>query len=83
MSTVVAGSHGDAFLVERDSNIFSANLIENGAAEGDVGGAGTLGMVSMPETLGIAGTRGKENNSLIGGNTDAAAGDVPFSPSTK
>jgi hypothetical protein len=40
-------------------------------------------MVSMPGTLGIAGTRGKENISLIGGNTAAAAGDVPFSPSTK
>jgi hypothetical protein len=58
-------------------------VTSGGAAEGDVGGAGTLGMVSMPETLGIAGTRGKENNSLIGGNNDAAAGDVPFSPSTK
>jgi hypothetical protein len=53
------------------------------AAEGDVGGAGGLGMVSMPGALGIAGTRGKENNSLIGGNTAVAAGDVPFSPSTK
>jgi hypothetical protein len=40
-------------------------------------------MVSMPLPLGIAGIRGKENSSLIGGNTDAAAGDVPFSPSTK
>ena len=58
-------------------------VASGGAAEGDVGGAGTLGMVSMPETLGIAGTRGKENNSLIGGNNDPAAGDVPFSPSTE
>jgi hypothetical protein len=40
-------------------------------------------MVSMPLQLGMAGTRGKEKSSLIGGNTDAAAGDVPFSPSTK
>jgi len=58
-------------------------LASGGAAEGDDGGAGALGMVSMPGTLGIAGTRGKENSSLIGGNTGAAAGDVPFSPSTK
>jgi hypothetical protein len=54
-----------------------------GAAEDDDGGAGAFGMVSMPGTLGIAGTRGKENRSLIGGNTDAAAGEVPFSPPTK
>jgi hypothetical protein len=40
-------------------------------------------MVSMPGTEGIAGTRGKENSSLIGGSTDTADGDVPFSPSTK
>lgn len=37
----------------------------------------------MPATLGIAGTWGKENSSLIGGNTGVAAGDVPFSPSRK
>jgi hypothetical protein len=58
-------------------------VASGGAAEGDVGGVGTLGIVSMPETLGIAGMRGNENNSPIGGNTDAAAGDVPFSPSTE
>jgi hypothetical protein len=58
-------------------------VASGGAAEGEVGGAGAFGMVSMPETLGIAGMRGKENSSLIGGNTAAAAGDVPFSPSTK
>jgi len=58
-------------------------VASGGAAEGDDGGAGAVGMVSMPGTLGIAGTRGKENKSLIGGKTDAAPGDVPFSPSTK
>ena len=58
-------------------------VVSCSAAEGDDGGAGAFGMVSMPGTLGIAGTRGKENSSLIGGNTGAAAGDVPFSPSTK
>jgi hypothetical protein len=40
-------------------------------------------MVSMPGAPGIAGTRGKENSSLIGGNSEAAAGEVPFSPSAK
>ena len=54
-----------------------------GAAIDVAGGAGGLGVVSMPRAFGIAGTRGKENNSLIGGNTGAAPGDVPFSPSTK
>jgi hypothetical protein len=29
LSAVVAGSHCDALLVERDSNIFGANVIEN------------------------------------------------------
>ena len=58
-------------------------VASGGAAEGDAGGAGALGMVSMPGAVGIAGTRGKENSSVIGGSTDAAAGDVPFSPSTK
>src|SRR5580692_10961402 len=29
LSTVVAGSHGDTLVVERDSNIFRANVIEN------------------------------------------------------
>jgi hypothetical protein len=29
LSAVVAGSHGDTLLVERDSNIFGAHVIEN------------------------------------------------------
>jgi hypothetical protein len=58
-------------------------VASGGAAEGDDGGAGGLGMVSMPGTFGIAGMRGKEKSSLIGGNSAVAAGDVPFSPSTK
>jgi hypothetical protein len=58
-------------------------VASGGVADGDDGGAGALGMVSMPGTEGNAGTRGKENSSLIGGNRGAAAGDVPFSPSTK
>jgi hypothetical protein len=57
-------------------------VASGGAAEGEVGGAGALGMVSMPGTVGIAGMRGKEKSSPIGGNSEAAAGDVPFSPCT-
>lgn len=47
---------------------------------GDSGGPGG-GTVCGPATFGIAGTRGKENKSLTGGSTGAAAGDAPFSPS--
>jgi len=54
-----------------------------GAADGDKGGAGGFGTVCMPGALGAAGTRGKENNSLIGGKTGAAARDAPFSLSKK
>ncbi|HXM41988.1 MAG TPA: hypothetical protein VN924_12090 [Bryobacteraceae bacterium] len=38
-----------------------------GAAEGDANGAVARGIVSMPGTPGIAGTRGKENNSWTAG----------------
>ena len=54
-----------------------------GAADGEEGGTGGVIVVWIPGMFGIAGTRGKENISVIGGNTGAAAGDVPFSPSKK
>jgi hypothetical protein len=46
-------------------------------------GAATFGTVSMPTEFGMAGIRGKENRSLMGGKTGAAPGDVPFPPSTE
>jgi hypothetical protein len=50
---------------------------DEGGERGAAGGATVCG----PAAFGIAGTRGNENKSLTGGSTDAAAGDVPFSPS--
>jgi len=52
-----------------------------GAADGDADGVARFGIVSMPGTFGIPGTRGKENISSIGGNAGAVGGDAPFSPS--
>ncbi len=46
-------------------------------------GAATLGTVCRPGAVGMAGTRGNENRSLMGGSTGAAPGDVPFPPSTE
>ena len=49
----------------------------------EMGGSGGGTTVCKPAAFGIAGTRGKENRSLSGGNTGAVAGDVPFPPSTE
>ena len=54
--------------------------VDGGGDKGEPGGGTT---VCMPAALGNAGMRGNENKSLTGGSTGAAAGDVPFSPSTK
>ena len=64
--------------------IFPSAVGGTGAADGggEIAACGGA-MVCGPVKLGIAGTRGNENRSLTGGSTGAAAGDVPFSPSTK
>lgn len=54
--------------------------VAGGGATGELGGGTT---VCMPAAFGNAGMRGKENKLLTGGNTGAAAGDVPFSPPGK
>jgi hypothetical protein len=54
-------------------------VADGGGDKGAAGGA----IVCGPATLGIAGTRGNENKSFTGGRTDAAPGDVAFSPSGK
>jgi len=58
-----------------------------GVADGDKGGAGGFGTVCTPGAFGNVGTRGKENSSFIGskigGKTETAAGDAPFSPCKK
>lgn len=53
------------------------------SADGVEDGVATFGTVCRPGAVGIAGTRGKENRSLIGGSIGAAPGDVPFPPSTE
>jgi hypothetical protein len=54
-----------------------------GVADEGMDEAEVLGIISRPGAFGIAGMRGKEKKSLIGGNTGAAAGEEPFSPPKK
>jgi len=61
------------------SAVGGTTAAEEGGDKGGDGGTAVCG----PARFGIAGTRGNENKSLTGGSTGAAAGDVPFSPSTK
>ncbi len=84
MATGATGICGTAALVSGNGAGIAPSAAPCGAADGDKGGAGGFGIVCTPAALGIAGTRGKENISPIGGNTAAADGeDAPFSPCKK